>query len=200
MAPRQLQGLLRLLARRDGDVTGPITAPSPGASGSFRGAKGQLPDVDFVAFHPESTQYKGHCRARCATRRGRCRGEARVCCGRSSPSGLRGLRAALKLLAPDVTFRAASRPTSSPTALRDCPTHARGPRRMERLSDRGPRNSRISAKTSSFAGCRQRGTGKLSGADAEYPIFILFRFRGRSSRRNLEGTRRCCIRSRRASE
>ena len=29
-----------------------------------------------------------------------------------------------------------------------------------------------------LAAGRQRGTGKLSGAEADYPIFILFEFRG----------------------
>jgi hypothetical protein len=44
----------------NGDVTGPITGSITGGSGSFRGAKGSFQIVDWVAFHPEATQYKGH--------------------------------------------------------------------------------------------------------------------------------------------
>jgi hypothetical protein len=44
----------------NGDPSGPITGSITGGKGTFRGAKGSFQVVDFVAFHPESTQYKGH--------------------------------------------------------------------------------------------------------------------------------------------
>jgi hypothetical protein len=44
----------------NGNPTGPITGTITGGSGTFRGAKGSFQIVDFVTFHPESVQYKGH--------------------------------------------------------------------------------------------------------------------------------------------
>ena len=44
----------------NGDPSSAITGAITGGSGTFRGAKGRFQIVDFVAFHPESVQYKGH--------------------------------------------------------------------------------------------------------------------------------------------
>jgi hypothetical protein len=44
----------------NGDPSGPINGVITGGGGTFRGAKGSFQVVDFVAFHPESVQYKGH--------------------------------------------------------------------------------------------------------------------------------------------
>ena len=44
----------------NGDPSGPIAGVITGGSGTFRGAKGSFQVVDFVAFHPEATQYKAH--------------------------------------------------------------------------------------------------------------------------------------------
>jgi hypothetical protein len=44
----------------NGDPSSPITGMITGGRGTFRSAKGNFQVVDFVAFHPESTQYMGH--------------------------------------------------------------------------------------------------------------------------------------------
>ena len=44
----------------NGDPSGPITGAITSGSGKFRGAKGSFQIVDFVAFNPESVQYRGH--------------------------------------------------------------------------------------------------------------------------------------------
>jgi hypothetical protein len=44
----------------NGDPSGPITGRITGGSGRYRGAKGTFQILNFVAFHPEATQYMGH--------------------------------------------------------------------------------------------------------------------------------------------
>jgi hypothetical protein len=44
----------------NGDPSSAITGSITGGRGTFRGAKGSFQVLDFVAFHPEATQYKGH--------------------------------------------------------------------------------------------------------------------------------------------
>jgi hypothetical protein len=44
----------------NGDPSTPVIGKITGGSGPFRGAKGSFQILDFVAFHPESVQYKGH--------------------------------------------------------------------------------------------------------------------------------------------
>src|SRR3954451_21621119 len=41
----------------NGDPSGPITGRITGGSGRYRGAKGTFQILNFVAFHPEATQY-----------------------------------------------------------------------------------------------------------------------------------------------
>ena len=84
--------------------------------------------------------------------------------------------AAPELLAPDVTFRLRCQPTSLPTEETVL-------RMLELLEQWG--DYRIEAEEledlgeeSVLAAGRRRGTGKLSGAEGDYPIFILFQFRG----------------------
>jgi hypothetical protein len=44
----------------NGDPSSPITGSITGGRRMFRGAKGSFEIEDFAAFHPESTQYRGH--------------------------------------------------------------------------------------------------------------------------------------------
>jgi hypothetical protein len=44
----------------NGNPSSAITGEITGGRGKFRGAKGNFQVVDFVAFHPEATQYMGH--------------------------------------------------------------------------------------------------------------------------------------------
>jgi hypothetical protein len=44
----------------NGDPSSPITGSITGGKGTYRGAKGSFQIVNFEAFHPESTQYRGH--------------------------------------------------------------------------------------------------------------------------------------------
>jgi len=168
-------------------VTGPITGSITGARLVQR-RQGQLPDRRLRRFHPESTQYKGHWQARCATRRANVGGEAASCCGRSSPEWAKGTSGSAELLAPDVTFRAAMPANFVATALRRLSYACSRSRRMERLSDRG-RGTRGSREDIVLAAGRQRGTGKLSGRRCRIPTSSFPVPRGRSSRRILEGTR-----------
>jgi ketosteroid isomerase-like protein len=86
--------------------------------------------------------------------------------------------AAPELLAPDVTFRAAMPANFVANGLEE--VALRVLEVLDQWSD-----YRIEAEELEDVGeddvlavGRQRGTGKLSGADADYPIFILFEFRG----------------------
>jgi hypothetical protein len=44
----------------NGNPSSPITGRITGGRGTFRGAKGSFEVVNFEAFHPEATQYRGH--------------------------------------------------------------------------------------------------------------------------------------------
>jgi hypothetical protein len=44
----------------NGDPSSAITGVITGGGGTFRGAKGSFKVLDFVAFHPESVQYRAH--------------------------------------------------------------------------------------------------------------------------------------------
>src|SRR4029077_3679544 len=44
----------------NGDPSSPITGAITGGRGTYRGAKGSFQVLNFEAFHPESTQYRGH--------------------------------------------------------------------------------------------------------------------------------------------
>ena len=69
-------------------------------------------------------------------------------------------------------------PTSWPTALRRLPDACSEV--LEQWSDYRIEAEELEdvGEDSVLAAGRQRGTGKLSGAEADYPIFILFEFRG----------------------
>jgi ketosteroid isomerase-like protein len=101
---------------------------------------------------------------------------------------------AAELLAPDVTFRAAPPANFVAHGLEET---ARGMLEvLEHWSD-----YRIEAEEledlggdSVLAAGRQRGTGKLSGAEVDYPIFILFEFRANEVIGvYLEGTREAAL-------
>ena len=44
----------------NGDPSSAITGKITGGRGTFRGAKGSFQILNFEAFHPEATQYRGH--------------------------------------------------------------------------------------------------------------------------------------------
>jgi hypothetical protein len=44
----------------NGDPSSAITGTITGGRGTFRGAKGSFQVLNFEAFHPEATQYRGH--------------------------------------------------------------------------------------------------------------------------------------------
>jgi hypothetical protein len=107
--------------------------------------------------------------------------------------------AAPELLAPDVTFRAAMPANFVAQGLEE--TALRMLEVLEEWSDYRIEAEELQelGEDSVLAAGRQRGTGKLSGAEADYPIFILFRVPGKRSNRRIprrnEGS---CPRSRRA--
>jgi hypothetical protein len=86
--------------------------------------------------------------------------------------------AAPELLAPDVTFRAAMPANFVSHGLEE--TARRMLEVLEQWSDYRIEAEELEdlGEDSVLAAGRQRGTGKLSGAGADYPIFILFEFRG----------------------
>ena len=98
--------------------------------------------------------------------------------------------AAPELLAPDVTFRAAMPANFVAQGLEE--TALRMLEVLEEWSD-----YRIEAEEledlgddTVLAAGRQRGTGKLSGAEADYPIFVVWTFReNQVIGMYLEGTR-----------
>ena len=86
--------------------------------------------------------------------------------------------AAPEFLAPDVTFRAAMPANFVAHGLEE--TALRMLDVLEEWSDYRIEAEELEdlGKDTVLAAGRQRGTGKLSGAEADYPIFILFQFRG----------------------
>ena len=104
--------------------------------------------------------------------------------------------AATELLAPDVTFRAAMPANFVAHGLEETARHMLEV--LEQWSD-----YRIAAeeledlgKDSVLAAGRQGGTGKLSGVEVDYPIFILFEFRGNDVIGvYLEGTRAAALKA-----
>ena len=86
--------------------------------------------------------------------------------------------AAPELLAPDVTFRAAMPANFVAQGLEE--TALLMLEFLDQWSDYRIETEEPEdlGEDSVLAAGRQRGTGKLSGAEADYPIFILFAFRG----------------------
>jgi len=95
-----------------------------------------------------------------------------------------------ELLAPDVTFRAAMPANFVAHGLEETARHMLEV--LEQWSDYRIEAEELDdlGKNSVLASGRQRGTGKISGAEADYPIFILFEFRANKVVAvYLEGTR-----------
>ena len=104
-----------------------------------------------------------------------------------------------ELLAPDVTFRAAMPANFVSHGPEE--TARRMLEVLEQWSDYRIEAGELEdlGEDSVLAAGRQRGTGKLSGAEADYPIFILSSSSGgRSNRRISRRNEGRCPRSRRA--
>jgi hypothetical protein len=102
--------------------------------------------------------------------------------------------AAPELLASDVTFRAAMPANFVAQGLEE--TALRMLEVLEEWSDYRIEAEELEdlGEDTVLAAGRQHGTGKLSGAEADYPIFILFEFRGNEVIGvYLEGTREAAL-------
>ena len=98
--------------------------------------------------------------------------------------------AAPELLAPDVTFRAAMPANFVAHGLEE--TARRMLEVLEQWSDYRIEADELEdlGEDSVLVAGRQRGTGKLSGAEVDYPIFIVWKFRENEVIGvDLEGTR-----------
>jgi hypothetical protein len=81
-------------------------------------------------------------------------------------------------LGPDVTFRAAMPANFVANGLEEVALRVLDV--LDQWSDYRIEAEELETlgEDSVLAAGRQRGTGKLSGADADFPIFVLFQFRG----------------------